>query len=246
MMTENRFSKYLLYSLGEIVLVVIGILVALYINNMNDLRKERVRELGYLENIKTDLKLNISEMDKFLAVRNNNIQSAAKILEHFDGKPIEDYTAFNQLGVGIYNWQKFYMTNNTFQELVNSGNLAIISNHKIKSKLLDIEATYKKMKSEEDHYRFDTEKLIYEPLYEMMDLNPLVQNYVFQESKGQAGKDVVLTSQYFEAYLKNTKLKNGFVMTILELETMNGQMQALKAQSEALIVSIDEEIKADK
>ena len=116
MMTENRFSKYLLYSLGEIVLVVIGILVALYINNMNDLRKERVRELGYLENIKTDLKLNISEMDKFLAVRNNNIQSAAKILEHFDGKPINDYTAFNQLGVGIYNWQKFYMSDNTFQE----------------------------------------------------------------------------------------------------------------------------------
>ena len=45
-MTENKVSKYLLYAFGEIVLVVIGILVALYINNMNDLRKERVRELG--------------------------------------------------------------------------------------------------------------------------------------------------------------------------------------------------------
>nr|MBP6310523.1 hypothetical protein [Arenimonas sp.] len=224
----------------------IGILVALHINNLNDIRKERVRELGYLENIKTDLKLNISEMDKFLAVRNNNIQSAAKILEHFDGKPIEDYTAFNQLGAGIYNWQKFYMSDNTFQELVNSGNLATISNVKIKNQLLNIDALYKKMKSEEDHYRFDTEKLIYEPLYEMMDLNPLVQNFAFQESKGQAGKDVVLTSEYFVPYFKSTKLKNGFVMTILELETMNGQMQQLKDQSEALIVSIDEEIKADK
>ncbi|MBP7371141.1 MAG: hypothetical protein KA902_06835 [Arenimonas sp.] len=245
-MTENKVSKYLLYALGEIVLVVIGILVALYINNMNDLRKERVRELGYLDNIKTDLKLNIKEMDKFLAVRNNNIQSAAKILEHFDGKPIEDYTAFNQLGVGIYNWQKFYTSNNTFQELVNSGNLAIISNVKIKNQLLDIEALYKKMKSEEDHYRFDTEKLIYEPLYEMMDLNPLVQNFAFKISKGQSGKDVVLTGQYYDAYLKSIKLKNGFVMTILELETMNGQMQQLKAQSEALIVSIDDEMKTVK
>lgn len=246
MMTENKFSKYLLYALGEIVLVVIGILVALYINNMNDQRKDRVRELSYLENIKADLKLNIVEMDKFLAVRNKNIQSAAKILEHFDGKPINDYTAFNQLGVGIYNWQKFYMSNNTFQELVNSGNLAAISNVGIKNQLLDIDGLYIKMKSEEDHYRFDTEKLIYEPLYEMMDLNPLVQNYTFQASNGQSGKDVVLTPEYFNAYFKSTKLKNGFVMTILELETMNEQMQALKAQSEALIVSIDEEMKADK
>lgn len=187
-MTENKFSKYLLYALGEIILVVIGILVALYINNLNDMRKERVRELGYLENIKTDLKLNISEMDKFLAVRNNNIQSATKILEHFDGKPIEDFTAFNQLGVGIYNWQKFYTSNNTFQELVNSGNLAIISNHQIKNQLLDIEALYIKMKSEEDHYRFDTEKLIYEPLYEMMDLHPLVQNFCSKKAKARLAK----------------------------------------------------------
>jgi hypothetical protein len=246
LMTENKFSKYLLYALGEIVLVVIGILVALYINNQNDIRKERVRELSYLENIKTDLKLNISEMDKFLAVRNKNIQSAATILEHFDGKPIDDYTAFNQLGVGIYNWQKFYMSNNTFQELINSGNLATISNVRIKNQLLDIDALYKKMKSEEDHYRFDTEKLIYEPLYEMMDLNPLVQNFAFQQSKGQAGKDVVLTGDYFAPYFKSTKLKNGFVMTILELETMNAQMQQLKAQSEALIVSIDEEMSVVK
>ncbi len=245
-MAENKFSKYLLYALGEIILVVVGILVALYINNQNDLRKERVRELGYLANIKTDLKLNIAEMDKFLAVRENNIQSAAKILEHFDGKPVADYTAFNQLGVGIYNWQKFYMSNNTFQELINSGNLAMLSNVKIKNQLLDIDTLYKKMKSEEDHYRFDTEKLIYEPLYEMMDLDPLVQNFAFQESKGQAGKDVVLTSEYFGPYFKSTKLKNGFVMTILELETMNGQMQQLKDQSDALIVTIDEEMQADK
>ena len=69
---------------------------------------------------------------------------------------------------------------------------------------------------------------------------------MFQESKGQAGKDVVLTSDYFAPYFKSTKRKNGFVMTILELETMNGQMQQLKAQSEALITSIDDEIKANK
>jgi len=245
-MTENKFSKYLLYALGEIALVVIGILVALYINNRNDMWNERVRELNYLGNIKTDLQLNIAEMDKYLDIRTNDIKSANQILDHFEGKPIDDYTAFNQLGVGIYNWQKFYMTNNTFQELVNSGNLAIISNHKIKNKLLDIEATYKKMKSEEDHYRFDTEKLIYEPLYEIMDLNPLVQNFAFQASNGQAGKDVVLTKQYYDAYLKSVKLKNGFVMTALELDVMNAQMRELKAQSEALIVSIDEEMKMVK
>jgi hypothetical protein len=244
-MTENKFSKYLMYAIGEIVLVVIGILVALYINNLNDIRKERERELVYLENIKTDLRLNIVEMNKFLAIRAGNIDSAGKILEHFDGKPINDYAAFNQDGVNIYSWQKYYMTNNTFQELVNSGNLATISDTHIKSQLLDIESLYKKMKSEEDHFRYDTEKLIYEPLYEIMDLNALVQNFEYQTSKGQSGKNVVLTNKDFEIYLKNQKLKNGFTMTILEFGTMNAQMQELKALSESLIVSIDNEMKTD-
>lgn len=244
LLTENRFGKYLLYAIGEISLVIIGILVALYINNISDMRKERVRELGYLENIKADLRLNIAEMDKYLATRTADIDSANRILEHFEGKPITDYSAFNEDGVNIYSWHRFYMTNNTFQELVNSGSLAMISNARIKNQLLDIESLYKKMKGEEDHFRYDTEQLIYGPIYEIMDLNALVNNYAYRVSKGQSGKDVPLSKQDFDAYLKNRKLKNGFVMTVLEFDTMNAQMRDLKALSEALIVSIDDEIKA--
>ncbi|MEM6516972.1 MAG: DUF6090 family protein, partial [Bacteroidota bacterium] len=40
LLTENRFNKYLLYAIGEIVLVVIGILIALQINNWNENRKD--------------------------------------------------------------------------------------------------------------------------------------------------------------------------------------------------------------
>ena len=44
LLTENKFSKYLLYAVGEILLVVIGILIALSINNWNDARKDRIAE----------------------------------------------------------------------------------------------------------------------------------------------------------------------------------------------------------
>jgi hypothetical protein len=50
------------------------------------------------------------------------------ILAHFEGKPITDFDAFNALGISIYNFKKFYQNNNTFQELTNSGNLALITN----------------------------------------------------------------------------------------------------------------------
>ena len=41
LLTENKFSKYLIYALGEIVLVVIGILIALQINNWNQSKQEQ-------------------------------------------------------------------------------------------------------------------------------------------------------------------------------------------------------------
>jgi uncharacterized membrane protein YgaE (UPF0421/DUF939 family) len=44
MLTENRFSKYLIYAIGEIVLVMIGILLALQINNWNEHRKDQIKE----------------------------------------------------------------------------------------------------------------------------------------------------------------------------------------------------------
>src|SRR5210317_248892 len=136
---ENKLGKYSLYAIGEILLVVIGILIALQINNQNDLRKDRIKEIHYLENIKTDLNINLVEMDRYLDVRTESIEAAKRIIEHFDGKPITDYSAFNADGVVIYNWQKFWQTNNTFQELVNSGNLALLSSDVIKTSLFDIE-----------------------------------------------------------------------------------------------------------
>ena len=55
MLTENKFSKYLIYAIGEIILVVIGILIALQINNANENQKKRDFEITILENIKEDI-----------------------------------------------------------------------------------------------------------------------------------------------------------------------------------------------
>ena len=49
LLTENKFSKYLLYAIGEILLVVVGILIALQINNSNESRKIRNQEVHYLK-----------------------------------------------------------------------------------------------------------------------------------------------------------------------------------------------------
>ena len=54
---EHRFSKYLLYAVGEIVLVVVGILIALQLDNWNENSKNATKEKEYLYGLKEDLDL---------------------------------------------------------------------------------------------------------------------------------------------------------------------------------------------
>ena len=51
LLAENRFSRYLLYSIGEIVLVMIGILMALQVNNWNEERKQNKSEISILKSL---------------------------------------------------------------------------------------------------------------------------------------------------------------------------------------------------
>jgi hypothetical protein len=245
MIKENRVSKYILYALGEILLVVIGILIALNINNNNELKQQRVKELNYLKNIKTDLKLNIAHLDNYINTRETAINSANTIIAHYEGKPITDLKAFSRHTVNIYTWRKFFQINNTFQELINSGNLALISNDSIKGTLLNMESLYKVMKDEEAHFRYDAEILLYEPSYDMMDMNPIVQNYMHFVSNGTAGDDRELSRKEFDAMLKDTKQKNGFVMSVYQFTVMNQQFNQMKNMCQQLIELIDKEMSDD-
>ena len=66
LLSENKFSKYLLYALGEIVLVVIGILIALQINTWNEERKDKATGDLYLSDIKQDLENDLDQMEGLL------------------------------------------------------------------------------------------------------------------------------------------------------------------------------------
>ena len=243
LVSENKFSKYMLYAVGEIILVVIGILIALQINNANEVRKERNKEIHYLKNIKTDLQLNIENIDRFIETRNNQIQSASTVLEYYEGKPLQDLDDLSNNLLNVYIWKKFYQINNTFQELTNSGNLALISNDSIKNSLLNLDAMYKELKGEEEHYRYDTEMLLYEPSFQILDLNPITKKFTFNVTNGQAGENTQLSREDFERLLENLNHKNGFVMAVYEFTVMNSQLEAMKQTSIQLLQIIEKEIK---
>ena len=82
LLTENRFSKYLLYAVGEIILVVIGILIALQINNWNEDRKMRQSERQILLSLSDDFMANLSTIDSSIAAIPLVIEKYGQVLEY--------------------------------------------------------------------------------------------------------------------------------------------------------------------
>lgn len=62
-----KLRKYLLYALGEIVLVVIGILIALQINNWSNQQKMEAKEVAYLQDIRDNLIHDFKNLEDFIA-----------------------------------------------------------------------------------------------------------------------------------------------------------------------------------
>ena len=137
LLTDNKFSKYLLYAVGEILLVVIGILIALQINNWNEERKDGIVELDILNELKTTLE---SEFDLLAEQINGNRKSLAAchvILKALvEGQPYHDSLSgyFTQAFTRV----RFLIKDNAYFKAKTYG-IDFISDKELKEELL---ATY--------------------------------------------------------------------------------------------------------
>jgi len=88
-LSQNRLSKYLIYTIGEIILVVIGILIALQVNNWNEERKKHLEEAFYLTELKKDFEFNRDQLTAEIEYMNNRSLKIQETLSYMYN-PIPD------------------------------------------------------------------------------------------------------------------------------------------------------------
>jgi hypothetical protein len=242
MIKENKVSKYLLYAIGEILLVVIGILIALAINNNSEAGKIKIKELNYLKGIKSDLHLNLLELNAYKLKRETSVKSAEIILDFFEEEITIDPNEFNFHNLNVQVWYPIKKNDNTFQELINSGNLAIISNDSIKNTLLNLQLGYKQISFLEEHLTYDFENYMYPIYFSITDLKSDIENYTFQVSNGEEGINKKLSEEKIKLLLKNQTFKNGFMLSVFTNNKLIIEYETMILMTEKLIVSIDTEL----
>ncbi len=138
LLTENKFSKYLLYAIGEIILVVIGILIALQINNWNIDRISDKQMTSYMVGLKEDLKIDTLNFSKAIKIYEYSvdIRNVLMPLSNYENTPTDSIL---ELIIPYYSNQR--LVTNTFNKITNSGITQISKNDSLSKKIYDYYTT---------------------------------------------------------------------------------------------------------
>ncbi len=160
MLTENKFSKYIIYAIGEIILVVIGILIALSINDWNDNRKNKLYEKKYVTDLIQDLKNDANSLEQLNTFLKSKLASKRMIVTLLEGNNVEiDSIEFHFARQYAING-RFTPTNITIEELKNSGGLKIIRNVDLRRQIVSLYNSYSKEALTEDIFNSQNLKLL--------------------------------------------------------------------------------------
>ena len=141
LLTENKVSKYLLYAIGEIILVVIGILIALQVNNQNMSRIEQAKIQVYARLLTHDLEDDIAYFKFSMYQATEVINRIDSLTLYVQNKNIEDISNLDvlclasQLGYRPFSWNRA-----TLEVLKSSGSLHSIKNDSLKMKIAQYDA----------------------------------------------------------------------------------------------------------
>ncbi len=136
LLKKNKTGKYLKYAVGEIVLVVIGIIIALQINNWNEQRIDSKEEQLVLLYLKEDFDFNYRTLDSLIAYQIAKKKLQLSILDYTGNKPKpKTEKEFNIMLEVSANLGEFYPRNGALNDLISSGKLKIIKNQKLRNSL---------------------------------------------------------------------------------------------------------------
>ena len=133
LMEQNKTGKYFKYAIGEIVLVVMGILIALSINNWNEERKRTSQEHKILLSLKADFLESKKRLLTTMDMQNKVIRRSSALIQIHEGKkplPITDSIKV-YVQYGAFSWYRAELVTGAYDALINTGNSELIKNDEL-------------------------------------------------------------------------------------------------------------------
>ena len=243
LLSEGKTGKYLKYAAGEIVLVVIGILIALAINNWNQRRINEEKQQDYLIGIKNDLEKQIASFNNSNQDYDFIIGKGESILTDFSsiGKVSEIDSINRKLSYLMFTI-KYPEISTTFNELNSTGQLNLIKEKSLRSQIIKY---YQDSENYQKSVDGNTERVVYNQIFPIIKSTVIIslENFGFENKKIDL-EDKLKTT--FENNLNNSNkefdLINAVSLRIIVAKANKGNVGKAKKEAELLLSGINSEL----
>ena len=142
MQDSRSLKRYLTYALGEILLIMVGVLLAFQVGNWNDNRKNKKTEIAYYKNIQRQLNDDKKIINFNLAYNNKywgQFVFANQLIGENDRSKMD---TLSKISLNLIRYSDFHRASNIYETIVNSGQIKLLQNQKIIEDLQRLEETY--------------------------------------------------------------------------------------------------------
>ncbi|MEM9075408.1 MAG: DUF6090 family protein [Bacteroidota bacterium] len=240
LLSENKFRNYLLYAIGEIVLVVIGILIALQISDWSENKKRKAEEKKLLIALIDDFSENKARIEDAIEKEKDMIEMSKSLINAMQSRQenvSQDSVRF-WVASGAKSWWKAQFITGTYDAIVSSGKIGILENDDLKSILSQFNADINS--GFEDH----SESMSY--LVEMNKIFADIAPFLIHDVQRSA-LNLTTVNESFDSSI-NKLVENGEYLGLLIsktwLETLRvDYQQKLKSYVEQILALCEEELK---
>ncbi len=231
MINQGKVWNYLLYAVGEIFLVVVGIMIAVQIDGWNDIQKEKNVKREYLQNLKADLLDDIARIER---LKNRSLENREQI---------DNYQKFYDSGSWTIKslversdlqlvYIRYFPVKSSFEEMVNSGSLKLI-NSDMRRELSELKAAQDQLVIITDKLIEDIKKSRYDE-YKYLDSDDFDDDFYETTGLKQSDEELTMGLKYRHLTMKGFNNIHGLI---------NEFGDQIIDKSAVLIVKIDDQIK---
>lgn len=209
---DNKILKYARYAIGEIILVVIGILIALQINTWNINRINSVKEIEYISGLKNDLKKQITALERSKNFSDYIINEAETLLRQYNSKSsFQEIDSLNATLSHLMYTNQYQDISTTFNELNSTGQLNLIQNKKLRSQVIEF---YQNSSKHNISINGNIVNVFYEHIF------PVLKSSIVIQLKDFGHQVTKFNENEFELKMRD-QLKQGSYQSPSEFETIN-------------------------
>lgn len=254
LLSEGKTSKYFKYAIGEIILVVLGILIALQLNTWNQNRQDRIQEQQILVQLLNEYENNLIQMNQKIFIRNETILSAYKLLQYKNDEMHNVVADSFNLHLGrLITRPTFDPELGVTTELTSSGKLYLIINNSLRNNITSFPSFLGELR-EEEMVTFNMTEERFTPF--------IMEHYQFGKIVGEMFNDEYIKKQVtfvmaedynsvidlfpqvdFKPLLNHPDFEDYVALTINNTGYTNEQSEGVKKKIEEIISLIENEIK---